>query len=97
MLSLATLVSQMVKFATDDLPDRWREKWEAMGKSSSNQDTPYTLQKWLEEVYIDEDKRSGFTKQNIAKIGELIWKMLVFEPSSRARPRDILDDPWLKL
>lgn len=96
MLTPATLVSQMIEFAADDLPNRWQEKWQAMGKSPSSQDSACTLQEWLEEVYFDEDKRSEFTKRDIAKLGELIGQLLVFEPISRAAARQILDDPWFK-
>jgi serine/threonine-protein kinase SRPK3 len=94
MMNPATLVSQMMEFSTDELPDRWRKKWQTMDKSLSEDGAAYTLQQWLEEVYFDEDRHSEFTKHDITKISELVGRLLKFEPSSRARTRDILNDPW---
>lgn len=86
----------MIEFSTDGLPDQWQEKWRAMEKGTFDDDAPCTLQGWLEEVYFDEDRRFEFTKQDITKVCELVGRMLKFEPSSRATPKDILDDSWFQ-
>lgn len=50
----------------------------------------------MEEVYFDDDKRSEFTKGEIAKICELVGLMLRFEPSLRALAHAILEDLWVE-
>lgn len=96
MINPVTLVEQMIELSSDKLPDRWEGKWKAMAKATSNDSTPYTLQRWMEEVYFDEDKRSEFTKEDIAKICELVGRMLRFEPSTRASANTILEDSWFE-
>ncbi|KAI1110044.1 kinase-like protein [Nemania sp. NC0429] len=96
MITPAILVSQMIEFSTDKLPGRWQEKWQAMAKTVSENDTPYTLQRWMEEIYFDDDKHAEFTNKDITKICELVGRMLIFEPSTRPPANEILQDPWFK-
>ena len=56
----------------------------------------YTLQGWLEEVYFDDDKQIGFTREEIAGAARLIARLLKFEPSRRATAGDVLSDAWFE-
>ncbi|KAI0879378.1 kinase-like domain-containing protein [Hypoxylon argillaceum] len=96
MLTRAILVSEMMEFCGDELPDRWREKLDAMGmgRTGSTSDTPCTLLDWLEDIYFDDNKVSEFTRQDIARVCELVTRMLKLEPSSRASAKEITDHPW---
>ena len=66
------------------------------GLSHSDEEDSYTLQGWLEEVYFDDCKHSGFTRDDIAKVGNLIERLLKFEPSLRATASDVLADAWFE-
>jgi serine/threonine-protein kinase SRPK3 len=35
------------------------------------------------------------TREDMEKVGELVSKLLRFEPETRVEARDILQDPWL--
>lgn len=48
------------------------------------------LQQWLEEVYFDEDKKAELSLEDARKVGELVRKMLWFEPSSRETASSVL-------
>ncbi|KAI0855953.1 kinase-like domain-containing protein [Xylaria cubensis] len=97
MITPAGLISQMIQFSTDEFPDRWEAKWQNMKKTLSHGDEePCTLQEWLEEVYFDPDRRCELTKQDIAKIGDLVRRLLKFEPSLRSTAKDIANDPWFR-
>ena len=96
MLTPPLLVQQMMGFATDGLPSRWQVKWQAMQEDLPHEDHSYTLQEWLEEVYFDNDKHADFTREDIARVGKLIARMLKFEPSLRATASDALADAWFE-
>lgn len=98
MITPAGLISQMIEFSTDDLPDRWEAKWQTMLKKPPHDEdySPCTLQEWLEEVYFDTERRCELTKQDVAKIGELVRRLLRFEPASRSSAKDIANDPWFR-
>ncbi|KAF7547639.1 hypothetical protein G7Z17_g7576 [Cylindrodendrum hubeiense] len=74
MLTPPILVQQMMGFATDGLPSRWRDKWQAMQKDLPDEDHSYTLQEWLAEVYFNDDKHAEFTREDIISVGKLIEK-----------------------
>ncbi|EPE10155.1 serine protein kinase [Ophiostoma piceae UAMH 11346] len=100
MLTKPILVQQMMGLATDSLPSRWRDKWQAMqkdlpGEDDEDKDHSYTLQEWLAEVYFDDSKHAELTREDIVGVGKLIESMLKFEPSQRAGASDILADSWL--
>ncbi|KAI1158444.1 kinase-like domain-containing protein [Nemania serpens] len=65
MITPAGLISQMIKFSTDNLPDRWEAKWQTIQKRvpSDDDNSPRTLQEWLEEVYFDTERRCELMKQ----------------------------------
>lgn len=96
MLTRAILVSEMMEFCGDELPDRWREKLDAVGvgRTGSISNAPCTLLDWLEDIYFDDNKMSEFTRQDIARVCELVTRMLKFEPSSRASAKEIISDLW---
>lgn len=86
----------MREMASDDLPQRWHDKWDKMnaGDGRIAASTGPNLQEWLEEVYFDGSQNSDQTREDIARLGQIIGKLLHFEPLARASARQILDDPW---
>lgn len=96
MLTPPIIVQQMMEFASDELPSRWQTKWEEMQKNLDPEDDNCTLQTWLEEVYFNNDRLAEFTRDDIASAGELIERMLKFEPSARATAGDALAHAWFR-
>ncbi|KAL6914795.1 hypothetical protein FSST1_012555 [Fusarium sambucinum] len=97
------LVEQMLEELSEELPSRWQAKWEVMHKElverrANRKSTPeddvedeiFTLHEWLEECYYFDDKKPGFTKEELASMAEEIGSMMRFEPSLRATPADVL-------
>ncbi|KAI0809592.1 kinase-like protein [Xylaria sp. FL0064] len=96
MTTPTILVRQMLERASDGLPERWQQTWRAMDSASPGEKSGYTLQEWLEEVYFDGERNEDLTREDILKVGELVRRMLRFEPSMRASAREILQDPWFR-
>jgi len=96
MVTPTILVRQMLEMASDGLPERWQQLWRVMDGASPEESSGYTLQGWLEEMYFDGERNEDLTREDMVKVGELVRKMLRFEPSSRASAREILQDPWFK-
>ncbi|KFH40238.1 Serine/threonine-protein kinase-like protein [Hapsidospora chrysogenum ATCC 11550] len=107
-LTPGTLIAQMEEFAADRLPERWIERAnrlrepvgggtdQAGGKRDAALDTEQALQQWLEEVYFDDGrKKAELSLEDIRKVGDLVRKMLWFEPSSRETASRLLTDTWL--
>lgn len=85
----------MQEMASDDLPKRWQKIWDTMDKGDVTAESPGpNLHEWLEEVYFDGRRTPDLTREDITKLGEIIGRLLCFEPSARASARQILDDPW---
>ncbi|KGO77099.1 hypothetical protein PITC_024550 [Penicillium italicum] len=96
LITPTILVAQMQEMASDELPERWHEKWETM-KSSDDEPTESTapdLQEWLEELYFNSAQIPDLTRQDIVRLGRIIGKLLRLEPSARASAKQVLDDPW---
>jgi hypothetical protein len=95
MITPAILVGQMRERATDDLPERWQEKWNTMKAedSGATETSGHNLQEWLEEIYFD-SPRPDLSRQDIVRLGQIVGKLLHFEPSARASAKQVLDDPW---
>jgi serine/threonine-protein kinase SRPK3 len=89
-----SVAEDMLESTDDDLPQRWHEKYRTIVKEWTGEKPNSRLQKWLEEVYFDDRKRQVFTREDIVKIGDLVRKLLRFEPSTRASVDEILQDPW---
>lgn len=96
MTTPTILARQMLEMVSDELPERWQETWRAMDSASRGEKSGYTLQEWLEEMYFDGERNEDLTRKDILKVGELVRKMLRFEPSMRASAREILQDSWFK-
>ncbi|EGC43880.1 protein kinase [Histoplasma capsulatum var. duboisii H88] len=92
----AILVGQMREMASDDIPERWQGIWDTMntGDGRATENTGSNLQEWLEEVYFEGLKSPDLTREDIVRLGQIIGKLLKFEPSARASARQVLDDPW---
>lgn len=90
------LVDQMREMASDDLPERWQGIWDTMnaGDDIKPQSSGPNLQEWLEEVYFAGPQSPDLTRGDIARLGQIIGRLLCFEPSARASARQILGDPW---
>lgn len=83
--------------ADEQLPHRWQDKWLALDRAKPPEEpSGYTLQTWLEEVYFDEEKEQDLSRRDIRKVGELVQRMLRFEPTARATAAEILMDPWFE-
>ncbi|PYH96542.1 kinase-like protein [Aspergillus ellipticus CBS 707.79] len=53
------------------------------------------LQEWL-EVYFDHERTADLTREDIAKLGQIIGMLLHFKPSARATTREVLSHPWFR-
>lgn len=84
----------MLETASDELPERWQQKWRAMDNTWTGDKTENNLQEWLEETYFDGDRNEDLTREEIMKVGALLRRLLLFEPSTRASAQEILQDPW---
>jgi serine/threonine protein kinase len=91
-----SIAEEMLESTDDDLPQRWHEKYRTMNSEWTGEKPENRLQGWLEEIYFDERKRQDFTRQDIVKVGNLVRRLLRFEPSTRASVDEILQDPWFK-
>lgn len=86
----------MREMATDEIPERWQDKWNTMntGDVMATESTGPNLQEWLEEVYFDGPLSPDLTREDIVRLGQIVGRLLHFEPSARASARQVLDDPW---
>lgn len=96
MATPVSVVQQMLETASDDLPERWQQKWRAMDNTRTGDRTENNFQAWLEESYFDGVRREDFTREEIVKVGALVSKMLRFESSTRTSAQKILEDPWFQ-
>ncbi|KKA16432.1 Uncharacterized protein T310_9975, partial [Rasamsonia emersonii CBS 393.64] len=94
LITPTILVGQMREMATDALPERWQDLWKTMDDKAAAEISGPALQEWLEDMYFDGERNEDLTKGDIAKLGQIIGKLLRFEPSTRASAREILNDPW---
>ncbi|KAK8173176.1 hypothetical protein IWX90DRAFT_511731 [Phyllosticta citrichinensis] len=53
-----------------------------------------TLQTRLEDICFADEKKGDLSRSDIAKVAELVGKMLRMEPAERASAAEILEDPW---
>lgn len=105
MLTPGELIGQMEEFATDPLPEGWIGPANLLRKVPEGSDQTrgeheqavgtHALQQWLEEVYFEEGKKEKLGLEDIRKVGELVRKLLWFEPRSRATASALLEDNWL--
>jgi hypothetical protein len=86
----------MREMATDELPERWQDQLNTMntGDVMATETVGPNLQEWLEEVYFDGPLSPDLTREDIVRLGQIIERLLRFEPSARASARQVLDDPW---
>ena len=96
MTTPTILVRQMLEMTSDEMPERWQQTWRSMDSASPGEKSGYMLQEWLEEMYFDRERNEDLTREDILKVGELVRRMLRFEPSVRASAREILQDSWFK-
>ncbi|PGH01512.1 hypothetical protein GX51_05199 [Blastomyces parvus] len=96
MITPTILVGQLREMATDDLPERWQEKWNTMnaGDGMTTESCGSNLQEWLEEVYFDGRPSPDLIREDIGRLGQIIGRLLHFEPSARASARQVLNDSW---
>ncbi|OJD15291.1 CMGC protein kinase [Emergomyces pasteurianus Ep9510] len=96
LITPTILVGQMREMASDDLPKRWQGIWDTMnaGDGRATENTGPSLQEWLEEVYFEGLESPDLTREDIVRLGQIIGRLLQFEPSARASARQVLDDPW---
>ena len=96
MATPVTVVHQMLETASDELQERWQQKWRTMDSAWTGDKTENSLQEWLEETYFDGLRKEDLTREDIVKVGALVRRLLRFESSTRASAQEILGDPWLR-
>lgn len=69
MATPATVARHMLETASDKLPVRWEQKWQALNSDKSAANIKNNLQEWLEETYFDGDRREDLTRDEIAGLG----------------------------
>lgn len=92
MATPSSVVQQMLETASDELPERWQQKWRTMDSTWTAGKTENTLQEWLEETYFDGVRKEDSTRKDIVKVGAIVRMLLRFEPSTRASAPEILYD-----
>ncbi|QQK42274.1 protein kinase [Penicillium digitatum] len=67
LITPTILVGQMREMATDEIPERWQDKWNTMntGDVMATESTGPNLQEWLEEVYFDGPLSPDLTREDI--------------------------------
>ncbi|EFY91714.1 protein kinase-like protein [Metarhizium acridum CQMa 102] len=83
------LVRQMEETASDELPERWRG---LINTGAETKTAGSSLQSWCEDMYLDNERKSDLTMEDIRVLGRLIAKLLYFEPRRRAPASEILSD-----
>jgi serine/threonine-protein kinase SRPK3 len=86
----------MLQTASDELPERWQQKWRTMDSTWTGDRTTNNLQEWLEETYFDGLRNEDLTREDIIRVGALVLRLLRFEPSTRASAQETLEDPWFE-
>ncbi|KAI3109579.1 hypothetical protein CBS147333_5564 [Penicillium roqueforti] len=95
LITPTILVDQMREMATDSLPKRWQGVWNTMNAEEGIESSGPNLQEWLEDVYFNSPLSPDLTREDIVRLGQIVGRLLHFEPSARASARDVLNDPWL--
>lgn len=95
----------MEESASDRLPERWVERANRLkaptvesnqvGGEEEETASTQALQQWLEEVYLDGGKKAELSLADVRKVGELVRKILWFEPCSRGTAAILLKNTWL--
>jgi serine/threonine-protein kinase SRPK3 len=96
MATPASVVRQILETASDELPERWHQKWRTMDRAWTGNKPENNLQEWLVETYFNGVREENLTREDIAKVGALVLRLLRFEPSTRASAQEILQDPWFE-
>ncbi len=96
MATPVTVVRQMLETASDELPERWLQKWQTMDSTWTGDKTENSLQEWLVETYFDGVRAEDLTQEDVVRLGALVLKLLRFEPSTRATVQEVLQDPWFR-
>ncbi|KAF2630634.1 hypothetical protein BU25DRAFT_334303 [Macroventuria anomochaeta] len=105
---ISSLGNQMLEHTGDRMPDRWQKEWQVMDTARRVElekwyveiATPpfeeplHTLQTWLENIHLDEERKQDLSRNDIQQVGELVRGILRLEPTARASARDIVQDPW---
>ncbi|CAG7926198.1 unnamed protein product [Penicillium olsonii] len=88
------LVGQMRDMASDDFPRRWHEIWNGMDGDEDIVEPGPNLQERLEEVYFGGTQEPDLTEEDIARLGQVITRLLRFESNARVSAREVLGDAW---
>ncbi|KAL2862713.1 kinase-like domain-containing protein [Aspergillus lucknowensis] len=97
MITPPILIEQMRELASDDFPRRWQEMADTVyKKEEAETESPGpNLHEWLQEVYFERSITPDLDKADIERLGQIIARLLRFEPSTRASAREVLEDQWL--
>uniref|UniRef100_A0A093VIB6 non-specific serine/threonine protein kinase n=1 Tax=Talaromyces marneffei PM1 TaxID=1077442 RepID=A0A093VIB6_TALMA len=58
------------------------DSFDAMPSESTEEIPGPSFQEWLEEMYFDSDRKETLSREDIVQLGEIIGRLLRFEPSS---------------
>jgi len=89
MITKDLLIGQMID-EIGPLPSRWQAKSKCA--EMNDEDTKYTLEQWLFELYFDSDKKAQFTHEELQSWATVISRLMKFEASERASPADVLKE-----
>ncbi|KAL2834013.1 kinase-like domain-containing protein [Aspergillus pseudoustus] len=94
MITPSIHIGQMREMASDDLPRRWQKMADMICKDDMLEpgSPGLNLQEWLEEIYFDGPHNQDLGRDGIARLGQIIARLLCFEPSARASVKDVLDE-----
>ncbi|KAI1593627.1 Pkinase domain containing protein [Pyrenophora tritici-repentis] len=67
---------QMLENNSDELPERWQQKWRTMDSEWTVRKVENKFQKWLEECYFDGYRKEDLTREDIVKVGVLALALL---------------------
>ncbi|KAL2793418.1 hypothetical protein BJX66DRAFT_306132 [Aspergillus keveii] len=95
MITPPILFSQMREMATNNPPERWQEMADTIYKidEAAEESPGPNLQEWLHDVYFGKPLSPELSREIIEKLGQIIARLLCFEPSARASAREVLQVP----
>ncbi|KAF4551881.1 Protein kinase domain-containing protein 21 [Elsinoe fawcettii] len=88
-----SIAKQMIYMVKDEFPERWQDKRKRL-EQQTPESPASTLQQWLNVVYFESEEKADFSRDELEKVGQIISRLMRFEPESRASADDILKDPW---
>lgn len=77
-----------------NVPEKWRAEANTIIGNCKDDIDGGSLTDWLCEVYFNSERRLDFTEENIRRLGDLLTKMMCYQPEQRLSTQDILSHEW---